>query len=488
MGPSAGQPRESHPMEDDLPPAAANMIERVDMFHRAAETLTMDYLGGGYIEAMVLRALLRGWTREFERAKRMLELIEDQFAEAETEGSRTSDDDSDTDSVRSFGSMTTLGRNEAAQQDSSAAQPTETPGVGGGEPDQPPTRLYAAMMMTRLRANTAPETKQQEGQQEEQAQQQVVQQEEQTQQQVVQQEEQAQQQEVQQEEKVQPQEVQQDQNEEKDAGQPAPSPDDGADGGDDDNSSQGGGSDRVRGNRGGGSPGNPTSEGRDKQIVMTQTQFQQLLSTLQSGDRSKGQSEFKLTYKFQPFNGEDGEWLHFKKQLISYMNAKGVSRDQLKKYVADFREDKKKPPAHVSEQLRNVFSTSLRKEAVSITNKFEDGFEAYIALLERYEPKRTSRYIEIVRKMFGGMPFRTNQDENFRQFEELNEQLEQYDARMKDIYLVACISNSLPERLNNAKTAIGLQENITLKEAKAIIESVQDLRTTVMPRGTTERL
>ena len=288
------------------------------------------------------------------------------------------------------------------------------------------------------------------------------------------QEEQAQQQEVQQEEKVQPQEVQQDQNEEKDAGQPAPSPDDGADGGDDDNSSQGGGSDRGRGNRGGGSPGNPTSEGRDKQIVMRQTQFQQLLSTLQSGNRSKGQSEFKLTYKFQPLNGEDGEWLHFKKQLISSMNAKGVSRDQLKKYVADFREDKKKPPAHVSEQLRNLFSTSLRKEAVSITNKFEDGFEAYIALLERYEPKRTSRYIESVRKMFGGMPFRTNQDENFRQFEELNEQLEQYDARMKDIYLVACISNSLPERLNNAKTAIGLQEDIILKEAKAIIESVQD--------------
>ena len=45
---------------------------------------------------------------------------------------------------------------------------------------------------------------------------------------------------------------------------------------------------------------------------------------------------------------------------------------------------------------------------------------------------------------------------------------------MKDIYLVACISNSLPERVNNAKTAIGLQEDITLKEAKAIIESVQD--------------
>lgn len=41
--------------------------------------------------------------------------------------------------------------------------------------------------------------------------------------------------------------------------------------------------------------------------------------------------------------------------------------------------------------------------------------------------------------------------------------------------VVACIMNSLPEKLNNARTAIGIREEVTLKEAKAIIESVQDL-------------
>ena len=167
---------------------------------------------------------------------------------------------------------------------------------------------------------------------------------------------------------------------------------------------------------------------------MSQSQFEQLLSTLHAKfERNTNDAEFKLTYKFQSFNGEDGDWRHFKKQQISYMNAKAVSRDQLKQYVKDYRANETKPGAEVSTHFRNVFTTSLRREALSITNKFEDGFEAYMALLDRYEPKRLSRYVELVRKMFGGIPFRENQDEHFRQFEEINEQLQRYDERMGDI-------------------------------------------------------
>ena len=48
--------------------------------------------------------------------------------------------------------------------------------------------------------------------------------------------------------------------------------------------------------------------------------------------------EFELSaYKFQPFTGEDREWPNFKKQLVAYLNAKGVSRNQLKKFVSDYR-------------------------------------------------------------------------------------------------------------------------------------------------------
>ena len=121
-----------------------------------------------------------------------------------------------------------------------------------------------------------------------------------------------------------------------------------------------------------------------------------------------------------------------------------------------------------------VFTTALRREALSITNEFPDGFDAYLGLLERFEPKRMSRYTEIVRKMFGGLNFKANIDEHFRQYEELNDQLEQFESKMSDRYLIVCITNSLPDKYINAKTAIGLKEDCSLAEAKSIIKSVKD--------------
>ena len=50
--------------------------------------------------------------------------------------------------------------------------------------------------------------------------------------------------------------------------------------------------------------------------------------------------------------------------------------------------------------------------------------------------------------------------EHFRQFQDINELLEQFDSKMSDRYLLACIMNSLPTRYVNAVTTIGLREVI----------------------------
>lgn len=122
-----------------------------------------------------------------------------------------------------------------------------------------------------------------------------------------------------------------------------------------------------------------------------------------------------------------------------------------------------------------MFTTALRREALSITNNFPDGFAAYVGLMERYEPKRMSRYTEIVRKMFTGLTFKQNIDEHFRQFEDLNDQLEQFWSKFPDRYLILCITNALPDKYLSAKTTIGIKEDCTtLAEAKSIIKSVKD--------------
>ena len=85
----------------------------------------------------------------------------------------------------------------------------------------------------------------------------------------------------------------------------------------------------------------------------------------------------------------------------------------MKSYVADFRENGTRPPPRVPTLLNSNFTTSLKREALSITNRHADAFDAYIALLKRYEPKRTTRLLGIINKLSGGLEFKKNLDEFF---------------------------------------------------------------------------
>ena len=48
--------------------------------------------------------------------------------------------------------------------------------------------------------------------------------------------------------------------------------------------------------------------------------------------------------------------------------------------------------------------------------------------------------------MFGGLSFKPNIDEHFRQYEELNDQLEQFKSEMSARYLIVCITSALPDK------------------------------------------
>ena len=209
-------------------------------------------------------------------------------------------------------------------------------------------------------------------------------------------------------------------------------------------------------------------------ITFTTNQFAELMETLRTPKPAPTTEDFKLQYKFQMFSGDDADWIGFKRQLISYMNGRGVSRETMKSYVADFRENGTRPPPRVSTLLNSIFTTSLKREALSITNRHADAFDAYIALLKRYEPKRTTRLLGIINKLSGGLEFKKNLDEFFRQFDDLNEQLELFNATFKEPQLLACIVNSLPARYETAVSQIGVREDCSLEEAKAIIESLHD--------------
>lgn len=140
------------------------------------------------------------------------------------------------------------------------------------------------------------------------------------------------------------------------------------------------------------------------------------------------------------------------------MKGRGVSRENVKSYVADFREHGTRPPPRVSTLLNSIFTTSLKREALSITNRNGDGFDAYVALLKRYEPTRTTRLIGIINKLSGGLEFKKNLDEFFRQFDDLNEKLELLDPTFKEPQLLACIVKSLHTRYENAVTQNGVSE------------------------------
>ena len=55
--------------------------------------------------------------------------------------------------------------------------------------------------------------------------------------------------------------------------------------------------------------------------------------------------------------------------------------------------------------LENIFTMSLKKEGVSIAYYHADAFDAYIALLKRYERKRTTRMLGIMNQLTVGLGF-----------------------------------------------------------------------------------
>ena len=175
-------------------------------------------------------------------------------------------------------------------------------------------------------------------------------------------------------------------------------------------------------------------------IAFATNQFAELMETLRTRKPASTTEDFELQYKFQMFSGDDADWIGFKRQLTSScMIGRGVSRESMKSCVADFRENGTRPPPRDSTLLNSIFTTSLKREALSVTNRHADAFDAYIALLKRYEPKRTTRLLGIINKLSGGLECKKNLDEFFRQFDDVNEQLELFDATFKEPQLLACI-------------------------------------------------
>ena len=119
-------------------------------------------------------------------------------------------------------------------------------------------------------------------------------------------------------------------------------------------------------------------------IAFTTNQFAELMETLRTRKPATTTQDFELQYKFQMFSGDDADWIGFKRQLTSsYMIGRGVSRESMKSYVADFRENGTRPPPRVSTLLNSIFTTSLKREALSITNCHADAFDAYIGAVKK---------------------------------------------------------------------------------------------------------
>lgn len=164
--------------------------------------------------------------------------------------------------------------------------------------------------------------------------------------------------------------------------------------------------------------------------------------------------------------------------MIAYLTTCNVSREELTELVLQHREDPTKlPPVAVCSAMARFFLTALRGEALEIVSGEKNGFVSYMKLIERFDHLRMSRFSKISQKIANGVVFENNLDKLFREYKELNLQLRDWKASIDDRLLLTHILRVLPESYGAAKAMIGLRTDITLVEAKSILQFHKDQMT-----------
>ena len=110
------------------------------------------------------------------------------------------------------------------------------------------------------------------------------------------------------------------------------------------------------------------------------------------------------------------------------------------------------------------------KEALDITNDYFNLFRGHCALLNRDESKRLSTLYELIKELVSGLLFKSNIDDCFRQYTELNNRLKEFKSELPETYLIVFIVNNPLQDYLQAKISMGLRDDITLKEGKSIVE------------------
>ena len=215
-----------------------------------------------------------------------------------------------------------------------------------------------------------------------------------------------------------------------------------------------------------------TNDGGTTTTVPTEV-YQALLRL---ADRQRTSSSVKLDYKGRKFTGDDADkWFSFKKRIISFMNLSSISRDDLAGFARSYRVDSTfRPPNLVCESLNNYLGAHLEGTALDLVGQETNGFLKYMRLIERFEHLRMSRFIKITEQLYSGVTYDNNVDKLFREYQDLNLMLKDFKAELDPRLMIALILRSLPESFLSAKSVIGLREDCTLEEARAIIQTHSD--------------
>ena len=179
--------------------------------------------------------------------------------------------------------------------------------------------------------------------------------------------------------------------------------------------------------------------------------------------------------KNKRFTGDDDEWFGFHCRLRDIFEGCGYPRSKLKQVVAQYRIDK---TTLVVDEAFTVLSKVIYTQGLAgipfeIACDAGYGIPGYVALLDRYDVKRMGRFVNVCRKMLGGIEFKGNIDAYISEYQQVHRELAEYDYGLKESHVVALLQEYLPG-FSQAKIAISLRYPCSYSDARAILIAATD--------------
>lgn len=209
----------------------------------------------------------------------------------------------------------------------------------------------------------------------------------------------------------------------------------------------------------------------DQMRLQNEAQQQARHSGPSLSDRELG---IKLSITIDKLGGNREKWLQFKTQLLNYVSLYRYTREMVAELVSNYKQNQTLPPAVVGMLFKKCLTSSLVGEKSFRAADHEDGFRAYIYLLDQYEPLTISRFMELVAKLWGGLNHTTNANVLFQEIFEINEHISGFGFTFQDKLLLIFALNALPAEFVNLRGEIAASTGVSFQEAGRRIDALAD--------------